>query len=1003
MEDNLYYKLRNSRRSFLKKTMIGTAGFALRPITETHEKNIDVNLTPFNVTDIEQFSHPHTPMPYASFRVIFGLKDIKPTSWDGQVIPDHNQCLEIEADRLRYHQYDKKVWSPDGMVSIKLSDVTLPNDYIKSETSWICSTRESIMHGPTTEWNIRDDVPTPVIQQPSILIHLHGNSIDQNVYLKTAGGDFSFIPQNIISSRTGYFLDKNIKVESVPPVQRPSDSSGHQDYPSILSSKSGKLWVAWQEYNGNDDFVLVRSRSGSDWSPIFVLTEKADVFHTALAEDSKNRIWAAWSMQVGGKWDLYGRLFDGTAWSEQERITSNRATKNIYHKMVTDTKGRMWLIWQRTDKGYSQIYAKYFNGMQWSEEEQISESKSALGNNWWPSVATGPDGSLVVVWDGYASGHYDVYLRRRKANKWEEVVVVAGSERFEAHPTVAIDNNNRIWVAWDESDINWGKNTGFLLNRKATQLRESRSIGIACLDGEKWLAPREDLYQVIPPGEFWELPYLQIDSRGKPLLFLRHLVKREPDTPSEAPFNLALWEIHMTRYNGSRWTEPVCLPRSTGRNDMMPSTTLSADGNVWAVWATDLRDTKSFQLHQLQVQFSKIGKFNSEEDLTMKPFSLPKSGSFESFDTKENKQVQRIRNYKIQNSGKTYSIFRGDLHRHTDISHDGYNDGSLLDAYRYARDAAALDFMGVTDHTTNAWAPYNWWRNQKLADLFQNINSFVSFYGYERSVEYPNGHRNVYFTKRGSEIMPICPYEARGAQGTGRLFWYLRRNNGFCISHTTGRTSGTDWRDNDPEVESLIEIYQGFRDSYEYPGSPRPYKLYSLPKEPVPRASSAQNSPSFRAPGFASKVLELGHKMGFIASSDHVSTHISYACFIAEELTPECLLEAVRERRAYAATDNIILDIKHISSDGIHLMGGIFESITPINIKAEIIGTAELQQIDIIKNNAIVYTCNPNQEKCSFEFVDNDITSGESYYYVRVIQKNGEMAWGSPVWVKYKV
>ena len=938
---------------------------------------------------------------------------MKPKAWDGQVITNRDQLIEVEADRFRNNHYDRKVWSPEGLKSIKLGDPTLPNDYLKSSISWICSTRESPIHGPTTEWHVRKQIDkkvlNPVIQQPSILIHLRSNCLDQPVHIKTVQGEFSFIPQDMISSRTGYFLKKNIKVEAIPPVQRLStEGFGQQDFPSILSSKSGKLWVAWQEYNNdNSDFVLVRSRSVGVWSPIYVLAEKADVFHTTLAEDSENRIWAVWSMQVDGRWDLYGRFFDGTAWSKQERLTNSKATKNIYHKMANDSEGRIWLVWQRTVDGYSQIYAKNFNGKQWSQEKQVSEGNSALGNNWWPSVATGHDGSFVVAWDGYASGNYDVYLRRWRANAWGEVKIVAGTARFEAHPSLAIDNKNRIWIAWDESGINWGKDKGFLVNdRKATQLHESRSINIACFDGNEWLAPAEDVHRVLRPEEFWELPHLQIDSQGKPLLFVRHMVMRQPDTPLEGPIDLALWEIHMTQYNGSSWTEPICLPRSTGRNEMMPASTLVDDGNVWAVWATDLRNTRVFMSRQLQVQLSKIVNVNSDTSLAMKPYSPGKTGSLSPLDSKEAEQVQNIRAYKIQKSEKTYSIFRGDLHRHTDISHDGDNDGSLLDAYRYAHDAASLDFLGVSDHTSNIWNSYNWWRSQKVADLFQNRNSFVAFYGYERSVEYPNGHRNIFFTKRGTaNILPKDPFEERGYQGSARLYWYLRRNNGFCIPHTTGRTSGTDWRDNDPEVESLIEIYQGLRDSYEYPGSPRPYKLFSLPDttKPIPRASSAEKSPSFRPLGFAWNALEKGYKLGFIASSDHISTHISYACLIADELTPESLLEAVRERRAYAATDNIILDIKYISSDGgVHLMGEIFESNTPVHIKANIIGTGEIQQIDVIKNNAIVCTYNPNQIKYNFEYVDAETKNGESYYYLRIIQKDGEMAWGSPVWVTYK-
>jgi hypothetical protein len=954
------------------------------------------------------------PLSYASFRIIFGLKDKEPNSWDGEIMPALDQILEIEADQFRNHQYEAKGWSPGGITRIKLGDPTLPNDYLKNKTSWICSTRESPMHGPATEWHyhgtndylLNNQIIKPVILQPSILVHLRSDKLNQAVHIKTVRGDFNFIPQELISKRMSYFLEENIKVEVVPGVERvSSESNGQQDFPSLISSKSGKLWMAWQEYDDYSDKVLVRSRTGDTWSQVYVLAENADVFHTAMAEDNKNRIWVFWSMQVDGNWGIYGRFFDENGWSAQDKLTDSNAANNIYHKVVTDSEGLIWLVWQRISNRKSQIYAKSYNGSQWSQAKQVSEGRSASGNNWRPSVAAGTDGSIVIAWDGYASGSYDVFVRRLKNNAWEEVETVAGTARFEAHPSVAVDNRNHIWIAWDESGTNWGKDKGYLVvDRKATQVHESRSIGIACFDGKKWMTPEQELKHVLKHEEFWELPHLQIDQHGNPVLFARHMVMREPDTPLEGPIDLALFEIHVTQYNGSRWTDPVCLPHSTGRNDMMPATIMNRDGNIWAVWATDLRDRRSFQTHQLQVQLGKFDNITSEATLAMKPYIVVKTDSFQPFDPNEAEHIKTIRDYKIEISGKKYSIFRGDLHRHSDISIDGYNDGSLLDAYRYAHDAAELDFIGVSDHTSNVWDTYHWWRNQKVADIFQIKNSFVAFYGYERSVEYPNGHRNVFFTKRGVDIFPIDPVEANGFEGSGRLFWYLRRNNGFSIPHTTGRTSGTDWRDNDPDVESLIEIYQGMRDSYEYPGSPRPYKLYALPDStlPVPRASSSKKSPSFKPLGFAWNALDKGYKLGFIASSDHISTHISYACFIAEELTPENLLEAIRARRTYAATDNIILDIKHKSSEGDHLMGEIFESKTPVKIRAKIIGTDEIRQIDIIKNSAIVHTYNPNKTTFSFDYVDNMMNDEENYFYLRVIQKDGEMAWGSPVWVTYK-
>ena len=86
---------------------------------------------------------------------------------------------------------------------------------------------------------------------------------------------------------------------------------------------------------------------------------------------------------------------------------------------------------------------------------------------------------------------------------------------------------------------------------------------------------------------------------------------------------------------------------------------------------------------------------------------------------------------------------------------------------------------------------------------------------------YPNGHRNVIFARRGNPTLPIPESEQKGKTGAQALYEYLKKYNGIAISHTSATTMGTDWRDNDPEVEPLVEIYQGDRVSAEYEGAPK--------------------------------------------------------------------------------------------------------------------------------------------------------------------------------------
>ena len=633
----------------------------------------------------------------------------------------------------------------------------------------------------------------------------------------------------------------------------------------------------------------------------------------------------------------------------------------------------------------------------WSVRRGDQSARGAgAGNSWFPALAGGPTGA-AVAWDAYTDGSYNVFLRRFADGRWGPVETVAGTGLFEAEPAVAIDAQNRVWVAWIESGANWGKDTGFLVQeRKGTSLYSSRAVRVACFDGRR-LETSSRLEDALGPTEHWEAPEL-IAAPGGPWLVLRHMRWRQSDmrtTHIAGVIYWGLWQFHLTRYSGGSWSAPVRLPRSGSRNDGKAAATVDPSGTLWLVWGTDQRDTRAYLPIQNRVELAQIALPASSAEPQLVPAAPAASPAFSPIHPREAEQVGRIRSYRIDHGGKRYAIYRGDLHRHTEISIDGGGDGSLFDTYRYARDAAGLDFLGVTDHTHDVVEPYSWWRTQKVADLFQIQNAFAAFYAYERSVEYPNGHRNVFFVRRGIDVLPIEYDEANGWEGSERLFWYLRRNRGLSISHTSATAAGTDWRDNDPEVENLVEIFQGMRNTYEYPGAPSPKRLTPSPK-------SRAEAPSLRPLGFVWNALAKGYRLGFIASSDHMSTHISYACLIAEELTLESLREAIQARRAYAATDNIVLDARFTGSDGEHLMGEDFASTSAIRIRARILGTGPVSRVDVVRNGAIVYSATPNTADVNFEYVDEAPPAAEAYYYLRVIQSDGEMAWGSPAWVRYQ-
>jgi hypothetical protein len=342
-----------------------------------------------------------------------------------------------------------------------------------------------------------------------------------------------------------------------------------------------------------------------------------------------------------------------------------------------------------------------------------------------------------------------------------------------------------------------------------------------------------------------------------------------------------------------------------------------------------------------------------------------------------------VRAYRAKIGAQTFRIARGDIHRHTDLSWDGNRDGSLDDSYRYAMDAAGFDFVGVCDHEAGQSIPYNWSRLQKAVDMYTIPGRFTPLYSYERSVKWPNGHRNVFFSVRGKPVLEVPEAEATGEANTGKaLFPYLRQYDGISSPHTSASGMGTDFRDSDAAIEPVVEIYQGYRSNFETLGAPR---------------SPTRKEGSRFTAGFVQNAWARGLKLGVQASSDHVSTHISYAGLYVDRLDRDGLIAAMRARRTYAATDNILVDLRM----GDHFMGESFSAPAVLPLSVFVSGTQEIALVEVIHNNKIVYSVPGQGAEMKFVWTDKEAPRGQNYYYVRVQQKDGQLCWSSPIWVEY--
>ena len=808
-------------------------------------------------------------------------------------------------------------------------------------------------------------------------------------------------------------LDGQLMFQRVSQTSPIAANPTEEDFPAAAVGPDGALHVAYVAYTLSEpirreplatvkaepenfdayaapvagDQVFLKTRREGKWTEALAVTPgREDVCRVAVACDKNGTVWVAYSAQRQKNFDLFVRPFSNGQFGPEQRLTTD-AGPDIDPVMTTDAAGQIAVAWQAFRQGLAGICVRRLSAQGWGDEVKLSDD---AGNCWHPSLAAGPQGELAAVWDQYRDGDYDVVSSIAGADgKWSPAQVLAGSPRFEAKPSAVYDGKGRLWVAYEDGPELWGKDYGPFDMGKGKGLYHGHQTKVICWHDNKLQQPEASLPMSEPneenrrlDGPQYSHPQLGLDGSGQLWLSYRHVYGTRYHT-AVGPY----WLSYVRRLEGSAWSEPLLLHRSDGLLDSRVVLLPHASLDLLAIHTGDSRQFNPDQLgHDIYASRIALPKTQIAAPV-LQPLTLAAKNPAQ--DDAEMEAVAAIRSYRVEAGGKKRMLLRGEFHRHTEISWDGRPDGSLNDMFRYGLDAAAFDWIGNGDHDHGGGREYPWWLTQKLTDAYHSPGVFMPMFTYERSNGYPHGHRNAMFAQRGIRTLPRLNEGGKLSEGDTKMFYrYLKQFDGICASHTSATGMGTDWRDNDPVVEPIVEIYQGDRNSYEYPGAPR--------------SGNEQNSlGGWKPKGFVNLALQQGIKLGFQSSSDHWSTHISYCIAVADEASRQGILNALKQRHCYGATDNIILDVRAV--DDRYMMGDSFDIDQPPKLSVYVRGTAKLAQVDILRDSEVVATLKSDGPELRTTWTDPaPPTHGEHYYYVRVLQTDDEIAWGSPMWINFK-
>ncbi len=777
------------------------------------------------------------------------------------------------------------------------------------------------------------------------------------------------------------------------PGERFSNPGKQGDWPAIAAAADGSVYALWIEWNDKDaDRVLFRHRDGKgQWGPEMPIPDGNWDHYSPAIVAMPGGAMAVWAGQSDGNYDLFAATITAAGKVSKPQRLTTAPFSDFNVRAVSDPSGNVTLVWQSFRDGNGEIYARRYAKGKWGAETLVSASKA---DDWEPSIALDRKGTAWIAWDGYAAGNYDIYLRSFDGEKLGGVIPITTEPDAQFHSTVAVDGDGRVWVAWDEAGLNWGKDFSRSSAAPGSQgLHYSRRLGMRVYANGRVQTPSADLNPILTGRmqRYAELPQLNFDSKGGLWMVFRHWTYPKP---------YEIYHFYATRLSGGKWSMPLRLSDSGGHNSQRAAMTLTPAGEMLTAYSSDGRGPtvqSTDPVHALHYNsyLSKLPVLEGPAGGTFADLTLPPP---------QNHGPMRHRETMVVN-GQTLHLLMGDAHRHTDIRGHSGVDGSGLDTYRYAMDAAQLDWLGLSDHnevTGGRWPDglrdYQWWFTQKLVDLMSHAPVFTGIYSYEHSLQRPSGHRNILYLKRGGPLRAVDRERVQEDNLPPNLWKWMTENaltqpgqRVIIVPHTFGEASQplADFNWQNARFDCLLEIYQGARSSYE---------AFNLPVGEK-RGPSQVNQEGH----FAQDALAKGNIYGFVSFSDHGSTHNSWAAVWAPTEDRAGLFEGMYQRHTYAASDEII--IKTTAEN--HLPGEEFDmpGRAPL-IQASIAAPDTILRVDVVRDGKYIYTMKPDSRTAVLNFRDMDSAPGKRYYYLRVFQRDPEnpsgdpeVAWTSPWYV----
>jgi hypothetical protein len=733
------------------------------------------------------------------------------------------------------------------------------------------------------------------------------------------------------------------------------------DWPCVAIDAEAQCWVAHVQEDESGEQVWLRpvSPDGRFGEAKRIDAAAGVLTHLTLCAHGDGLL-AAWSEKHGANWRIIAATISREGVVYRRRISPESGI--AWRPAIASSNGNALVAWEHATAVGERFHirAALLVGQQLAPDPRPSTVPGGPGDQRRPAVAVGNEGRFRLAWDEVVGpGQVAVFLVEDfRPGPTGAPVRVSQHPAANLSAAITPDSSGGTWIAFTSNrgtDAEWDIPRWIYLYRFMDGRLEAPTTPPQGMNLQK-----EGTDQSLEFARLYTLP------DGRILMTAR------------ASHNFCL-----QTYGADGWSPLYRVPVDSwgGRGQFMTAA-IGGDGSLWLA-------RREFGGNVLQ----RLEGFVRGSQVTPPTAPSPEDRFAGKPLTHRAKPVRRWAPMKHEERGEEFQFYFGDIHGHTRMS-DGLGD---VDEYFYTRrDLYHDDFTSLTDHDNFVRLPIfpSGWELQKvMTQHFHRDGEFVTFFGQEYTTgRYPAGigHKCVWTLQPDT---PLWDHTRREFNTSAKLNAAARQWKAIMAPHHTGWT-GTDWENADPEVQMLAEIISD-HGVCEHMGN-----------QPIPHRGGLRG-------GFLQDGLARGLKFGFIGSSDSHGLIWHHgagwrrdchrgglACVLAEELTRESLFDAMRRRRVFATSG--IKPRLDFRVNG-HLMGEEFtHQEGPIRISIEIAGRERIKWVTIVRNNVDWYRYGGEGFTTRFTVTDEEILPGTSWYYARVEftgEDGVEMAWSSPIWV----